>query len=97
MWNKLTVGGGLITDRLQSSRAEPSPYLVVLRCRLQVVDEQLLVLWQQGEHHCQPIEDQQEAFGQRSLVCKPNTRRGLDKSNMLCWCLLTAFYTINAH
>lgn len=70
------------------------PYLVVLRCRLQVVHEQLLVLWQQGEHHCQPIEDQQEAFGQGSLVWKRNTRRGLCEYNMLV-VLSTAFYPIN--
>lgn len=50
---------------------------MILRYRLQIVPEQLLVLWQQGEHHCQPIEDQQEAFGQGSLVWKQNTRRGL--------------------
>lgn len=50
---------------------------MVLRYRLQVVHEQLLVLWQQVEHHRQPIEDQQEAFRQRSLVWKRNTRRGL--------------------
>lgn len=53
------------------------PYLMILRYRLQIVHEQLLVLWQQGEHHCQPIEDQQEAFGQRCLVWKRNTLRGL--------------------
>lgn len=68
----------IITDKTGAE-----PYLVVLRCRLQVVHEQLLVLWQQGEHHCQPIEDQQEAFGQRSLVWKRNTRRGLYEYNML--------------
>lgn len=50
---------------------------MILRDCLQVVHEQLLVLWQQGEHHCQPIEDQQEAFGQRSLVWEQNTQRGL--------------------
>lgn len=40
---------------------------------LQVVHEQILVLWQQGEHHSQPIENQQEAFGQRSLICATHT------------------------
>lgn len=40
---------------------------------LQVVHEQFLVLWQEGEHHSQPIEDQQEAFRQRSLVCTQHT------------------------
>lgn len=43
-------------------------YLVL--CDLQSVYEQLLVLRQQGEHHSQTIENQQEAFRQRSLVCK---------------------------
>lgn len=43
---------------------------MVLRYCLEVIHEQLLELWQQGEHHCQPIKHQQEAFGQRSLVWK---------------------------
>lgn len=48
-------------------------YLVLLPDRLQVVREQILVLWQQGEEHSQPVEDQQKAFGQRSLVWPENT------------------------
>ncbi len=43
------------------------------RDSLQVVHEQLLVLWEQVEHHSQPIENQQEAFTQRSLVCAGHT------------------------
>lgn len=52
-----------------SDKQTVEPYLVLLCNSLEVVHEQILVLWQQGEHHSQPIENQQEAFRQRSLVC----------------------------
>lgn len=37
-------------------------YLVLLHDCLQVVFKQFLILGQQGEHHCQRSENQQEAF-----------------------------------
>lgn len=55
-------------------------HLVLLRDSLEVVQEQVLVLWQQGEHHSQPIENQQEAFRQGSLVCAQHTQHSLPLS-----------------
>lgn len=49
-------------------------YLVLLYDSLDVVHEHFLVLWQQGQHHSQPIENQQETFGQWSLVCPKHTQ-----------------------
>lgn len=54
---------------------ERGPHLVLLPRRLQLVGEQIVVLRQQGDQHRQPVEDQQEAFGQRSLVWPENTQQ----------------------
>lgn len=40
-----------------SDKQTVEPYLVLLCNSLEVVHEQFLVLWQQGEHHSQPIEN----------------------------------------
>lgn len=54
---------------------ERGPHLVLLPHRLQLVGEQIVVLRQQGDHRRQPVEDQQQAFGQRSLVWPENTQQ----------------------
>lgn len=51
------------------------PHLVLLPHRLQLVGEQIVVLRQQGDQHRQPVEDQQEAFGQGGLVWPGNTQQ----------------------
>lgn len=40
---------------LPNTLVDAGPYLMLLCDSLQVVNEQVLVLWQQGEHHSQPI------------------------------------------
>lgn len=62
--------------------------LVLPSVGLQIVNEQLLVLWQQGEHHRQPIEYQQETFTQRGLVWNHtqdigHTTRHLEKQHCI--------------